>query len=120
MQIAKSYISFASKEATLTMTALKPPKALKQAFSALWVIGASFSCMATAAHSQTNTCYSARDEAKPTYIKCEVKFVSGGIFSIKDLSDGYTFRIGENGWIPVSGKNCIRNIESGSAFCLAN
>jgi hypothetical protein len=65
-----------------------------------------------------NTCRSVRDEASPTYVKCEVKFVNGEIFSIKDLSDGYTFRIGANGWVPVARKNCIKNMESGSLFCL--
>jgi len=103
-----------------TMTTLNAKKTLKQAFTAAWGTGICCFCLTTAAHSQTNTCYSARDGTEPTYVKCEVKFVNGSIRSIKDLSDGYTFRIGENGWIPVSGKNCIRNIESGSTFCLSD
>ena len=82
--------------------------------------GSCFLSLTPAALSKPQTCYSARDEAKPSYVKCEVKFSNGRILSIKDLSDGYTFRVGENGWIPVSGKNCIRNIESGSTFCLNN
>ena len=102
------------------MTARKPQKALKHTFSVLWATGTWLAFLATPAHSQTNTCYSAIDEAQPNYVKCEVRFVNGEMFSIKNLSDGYTFRIGENGWIPVSGKNCIRNIESGSTFCLSN
>ncbi len=81
---------------------------------------ASLSCFTPHALSQTNTCYSAPEDADPAYIRCEVIFSNGSILSIKDLSDGHTFRIGENGWIPVAGKNCIRNIESGSIFCLSN
>ena len=109
-----------TKKENPTMTVRKIQKTLKLAFSAVWATGTWLTCLATPAHAQTNTCYSARDEAKPSYIKCEVRFINGSIFSIKDLSDGYTFRIGENGWIPVPGKNCIRNIESGSTFCLSN
>lgn len=74
----------------------------------------------SSANSQTDTCYRARDEAQPDYVKCEVRFFNGSISSIKDLSNGYNFRIGENGWLPVSGRNCIRNIESGSTLCLSN
>ena len=93
---------------------------LKQLREGALVGLASLSCFTPHALSQTNTCYSARDEAEPAYIRCEVIFSNGSILSIKDLSDGYIFRIGENGWIPVAGKNCIRNIESGSIFCLSN
>ena len=109
-----------TKKEKPTMAARKIQKTLKVAFSAAWATGTWLTCLATPAHAQMNTCYSARDEAQPSYIKCEVRFVNGSIFSIKDLSDGYTFRIGENGWIPVPGKNCISNIESGSTFCLSN
>ena len=93
---------------------------LRQVFTVTFATGASLIILTTEALSQTNTCYSTRDEATPTYEKCKVKFANGSIFSIKTLSNGYTFRIGENGWIPVSGKNCIRNIESAAAICLAN
>jgi len=102
------------------MTTINAKKTSKQAFTIAWATGTCFFCLTTAAHSQANTCYSARGEAEPTYVKCEVRFVNGSILSIKDLSDGYTFMIGENGWIPVSGRNCIRNIESGSTFCLSD
>jgi hypothetical protein len=54
--------------------------------------------------SETKTCYSVRDEAKQSRVKCEVKFLNGSIVSIRDMSGGYTFRIGENGWISASKK----------------
>lgn len=76
--------------------------------------------LTSTALSKPRTCYSAADEVKPGYVKCEVEFLNGSIFSIKDLSSGYTFRIGKDGWIPVSRKNCIRNFESGSTLCLNN
>jgi hypothetical protein len=95
-------------------------RAKSLAISAAFVFAFSIPISNQAAFSQQNICYSHRDEANPILVKCEVRFVDGSIFSIKDLSDGNTFQIGENGLILVSGTNCIRNIESASTFCLSS
>ena len=66
-----------------------------------------------------NMCLSHRDESKPQFIKCNAQFMNGSLVSITDFSTGYTFRAGENGWIPAAG-NCLQNLESGSKIRLNN
>jgi len=65
-----------------------------------------------------HTCYTHRDESKPSYVDCDASFMNGEIVAIKDYSTGATFRAGKYGWIPAPG-NCLRNLESGSKICVS-
>ena len=80
---------------------------------------AGYGLFASQAYSRPEKCTSIFEDGTKTYENCQIQYVSGNIYSI--TRRGLTFRIGENGWIPdPSNKYCIKNLESGTKFCLDN
>ena len=83
--------------------------------SALLIVG--YGLFASQAYSRPEKCTSIFEDGTKSYENCEVKFMNNSIYSITRM--GATYKIGENGWIPDN-KYFIKNLESGTKFCLLN